>query len=294
MKAIIFGANGQDGHYLKALLEEEGMEVTGVSRRGDFLRVSLTDREAVAALIKEQQPAYIFHLAADSTTKHTALWDNHDTIATGTLAILEAVKDHSPHSRVLISGSGLQFENHDRPIKETDAFEVRDAYSVSRIQSVYAARYYRSLGLKVYVSYFFNHDSPLRSERHVSKKIAMAAKRIGAGSMERLQIGDISVKKEWAFAGDIVKGILTLVQQDKIFEAIIGSGTGYTIEEWLEVCFGIAGKNWKDHTDQQAGFKAEYRQLVSDPALIHSLGWKAETSFEALAAMMMAGDGQTS
>jgi len=293
MKAIIFGANGQDGHYLKALLEQEGMEITGVSRGGDFLRVALTDRKAVETLIKEKQPDYIFHLAADSTTRHEALWENHDTIATGTLAILEAVKKQAPHSKVLISGSGLQFENQNRPIKETDPFEARDAYSVSRIQSVYAARYYRSLGLKVYVSYFFNHDSPLRSERHMSKKIAAAAKRIGAGSDERLAIGDMSVKKEWAFAGDIVKGILTLVQQDEIPEAIVGSGIGYTIEEWLQVCFDIAGKNWKDHVDQQPGFKAEYSQLVSDPTLIHSLGWKAETSFQALAKMMMADDSQT-
>src|SRR6202008_1963773 len=108
----------------------------------------------VSKLIEEQKPDFIFHLAANSTTRHDALFENHATISTGSFNILEAVKNYSPQTKVFISGSGLQFVNADKPIKETDAFEARDPYSVSRIHSVYAARYYRRLGVKAYVGYF--------------------------------------------------------------------------------------------------------------------------------------------
>ena len=156
MKAIIFGASGQDGNYLSALLIKQGYDVIGVSRKNGYLQTDISDFDQVFGLISQHMPDYIFHLAANSTTHHDALFENHATIATGTLNILEAVKRISPLTKVFISGSGLQFKNDDKPIKETDPFEARDAYSVSRIQSVYAARYFRSFGIKVYVGYFFN------------------------------------------------------------------------------------------------------------------------------------------
>ena len=287
MKAIIFGAGGQDGHYLSALLQQKNCEVIGVSRRGDFLRTDITDYASVEDLIKEHKPAFVFHLAANSTTSHSAMFENHATIATGTLNILEAVKNNLPSTKVFISGSGLQFNNNNNPIKESDPFEARDAYSVSRIESVYAARYFRSLGIKAYVGYFFNHDSPLRTERHMTKKIAEAAKRIAAGSNEKIAIGDVEAIKEYAYAGDIAKGILTLIEQDEIVEANISSGKGYSIKQWLEQCFSIVNKNWNDYVTVNPEFVPDYKQLISDPSVILSLGWKPEMSFEELAQLMM-------
>ena len=287
MKAIIFGANGQDGYYLSKLLEDKKIEVVGVSRNGDFLKLDISSYEAVSIFIKEKQPDYIFHLAANSTTRHDALFENHQTIATGTLNILESVKQFSPHTKVFISGSGLQFLNDGNPIKETDPFAANDAYSVSRIQSVYAARYYKSLGIKVYVGYFFNHDSPLRSERHVTKMISETVKRIAAGSTEKLEIGDMAVVKEWSFAGDIVEGIWLLVNQDKIFEANIGSGEGHSIEEWIKLSFEIIQKNYKDYIIQNNHFVSNYKVLVSDNSLIKKVGYKNVTSIEELCKMML-------
>src|ERR1700741_4698255 len=144
MTAIIFGASGQDGHYLSTLLKEKGCEVIGVSKTNDAGKTDITDYNSVADLVKKHKPAFIFHLAANSTTSHEALFENHAIIATGTLNILEAVKANSPATRVFISGSGLQFKNEGKPVKETDPFEARDPYSVSRIHSVYAARYFRT------------------------------------------------------------------------------------------------------------------------------------------------------
>lgn len=285
MKAIIFGSKGQDGYYLTRLLQEKGYQVTGIDRSEG--PVQLGDFDALCSYLKQEQPEFVFHLAALSSTRHELLFDNHAIIDTGTLYILEAVKRHSPATKVFISGSGLQFKNEGKPIKETDPFEARDAYSMSRIASVYAARYFRSAGINAYVGYFFNHDSPLRTETHMTKKISEAAKRAGQGDTTKLIIGDLDAKKEYGFAGDIVKGIWTLVNQDEVMEATIATGMGYSIKDWLEQCFSRVQKSWQDYVLPDPGFTPDYRQLVADPSRMHSLGWKAETGFSELADMMM-------
>jgi GDPmannose 4,6-dehydratase len=285
--ALIFGAGGQDGFYLSELLKKQEVKIVGISRNGNFINADIANYKDVCEIIGQHRPEYVFHLAANSTTRHDAMFENHATISTGTLNILESVRNFSPGTKVFISGSGLQFKNKNKPISETDPFEARDPYCVSRIQSVYAARYFRTLGIRVYVGYFFNHDSPLRTERHMTKKIAETAKRIGAGSNEKLEIGDIDVIKEYTYAGDIVKGIWTLVNQDEISEANIASGLGYSIENWLVECFGQIHRNWQDHVIIKKDFVADYKILVSDPSRIFSLGWKPEVSFRELATILM-------
>ncbi|MDO8873977.1 MAG: GDP-mannose 4,6-dehydratase [Methanoregula sp.] len=287
MNAIIFGANGQDGHYLTEVLYQKKIEVIEVSRNSGDVIGDVSNYSFVENQIKNIQPTYIFHLAANSTTKHNALFENHETISTGTLNILEAVKRHCPNSKVFITGSGVQFRNKGMPIKETDEFEANSPYSLARIHSVYAARYYRSLGLNVYVGYLFHHESPLRKPHHVSQMIALAVQRIAGGSDEVIELGDISVEKEWTFAGDITRGILTLVEQDKVFEAVIGSGVGYTIENWLEQCFGILGKDWHYHVRLRDGFTSEYKRLISNPETIKSLGWHPTEGLSDLAERMV-------
>jgi len=286
LNSIIFGAGGQDGFYLSQLLSSKNIAVLPVSRAADN-GIDISNFKDVAKLVKEHNPEYIFHLAANSTTRHDSLFENHATICTGTLNILEAVKLYSPQTKVFISGSGLQFKNEGLPIKETDEFEARDAYSVCRIQSVYAARYYRRLGIKTYVGYFFNHDSPRRTARHVAQMIAEDVLAIERGEEKTIAIGDLSVKKEWGFAGDIVKAIWTLVNQDEVSEATLGTGLGYSIEEYFEECFKMIGKDWTQYVQLKEGFKAEYKQLVSDPSTIMSLGWKPETSFSDLVKLML-------
>jgi GDPmannose 4,6-dehydratase len=251
------------------------------------VRGDVSSYEQVEELVKKYSPSYIFHVAANSTTRHNALFENHETISTGTLNILEAARIHSPTAKIFITGSGVQFENKGSPISEVDKFDANSPYAVARIQSVYAARYYRSLGSRVYVGYLFHHESPLRKPHHVSKIIALAARRIGDGSKDTIDVGDISVKKEWTFAGDTAKGIFTLIDQDDVFEAVIGSGVAYSIENWLEQCFGIIGKDWHDHVQIRKGFTPEYKCLVSNPKTINSLGWSPSVGIQELARMMM-------
>ncbi len=290
MHALIFGANGQDGRYLSELCRSQSITPVGLSRSGPGPCADVANFNQVQDLVRQYQPKYIFHLAAASTTRHEALFENHQTISTGTLNILEAVRVHSPRTRVFLAGSGLQFVNTGRPISENDPFEATSPYAVARIQSVYAGRYYRTLGLAVYFGYLFHHESPFRKPGHVSKMIALAARRIAAGSTETLALGDIGVEKEWTFAGDVAEAMFTLVCQDSVFEAVIGSGSTYTIRDWLEQCFGLIGKDWRNHVRIREGFVPEYRRLISDPSTIRSLGWQAKVNFKDLARMMMTAD----
>ena len=287
MNALIFGANGQDGYYLNELCQAQGIISIGISRSGDFIHGDVSDSGQVEQLIKEYKPKYVFHLAAKSTTRHDAMFENHGTICTGTLNILESVYRHCPNSKVFITGSGVQFYNDGTPISEDSPFEASSAYAVARIHSVYAARYYRTLGVKTYVGYLFHHESSLRKSHHVSQKVVQSAKRIVQGSDEKLCMGDISVEKEWTFAGDVARGIMTLIEQDNIFEAVIGSGKTYTIQDWIEICFSMLGLDWQSYVDQTENFQPEYNRLVSNPALMQSLNWQPKISLQELAAKMI-------
>ncbi len=284
---IIFGASGQDGYYLSDFYRKKGCEVLGISRAGNTLQGDVASFAFVEDIIRSRKPDVVFHLAAQSTTKHDALFENHKTIGTGALNILEAVYRWHPACKVFLAGSGLQFKNRGVPIQETDPFDANSAYSVERIHSVYAARYFRTIGVRTYVGYLFHHESPLRKTTHVSQKIVQAVKRIALGSDEKIELGDMSVEKEWAFAGDIAEGIAVLVEQDNIFEAVVGTGKAYTIKDWLEICFSYIGKDYTNHVIGQSDFTAEYKRLLSNPKTIHSLGWRPKIELDKLAEIML-------
>ncbi len=292
MKALIFGANGQDGHFLSEACKKQHIETIGISRRegnhdsqrfcGDIASPTIVEN-----LIQKYCPEMIFHLAATSTTNHDAIYENHSAIGTGTINILESVKRWSPNTKVFITGSGLQFVNKGQPISETDPFDHKSCYAAVRNYSVFLARYFRTVGIQTYVGYLFHHESPLRGERHICQEISQATQRIAKGSNEIIEVGDISVKKEWTFAENIAEGILTLINQNQIFEATIGSGKAYSIKDWLDECFKLINKDWRNHVREKKDFEPEYSILVSNPTTINSLGWEASTSINELAKIMM-------
>ncbi len=151
MKAIIFGASSQDGFYLQQLLMRQDVETVCVSRSAakDFIIGDVADWQFVENAVEHHKPDFVFHLAANSTTRREAVFDNHAAISTGAINILEAVYRHSRRARVFLSGSAVQFKNSGKPIDENTPFAPLSPYAVSRIHSVYAGRYYRSLNLKV-------------------------------------------------------------------------------------------------------------------------------------------------
>jgi GDPmannose 4,6-dehydratase len=289
MKAIIFGVNGQDGYYLSQLLEKKNIKVIGVAPSGkNCIKGDVSNIKFVENLIKKYKPQYIFHLAAISSTSHNFLFDNHKIICTGSLNILESSRIYCPDTKIFLSGSAMQFKNIGKPINEKNIFDASSAYSLARIHSTYAARYYRNkFKMKIYIGFFFNHDSPLRTEQHINKRIIESVKRIKNGSEEKIEIGDLEAKKEFNFAGDIVEAIWRLINQEKIYEVVIGSGKAYGIKYFIEYCFKKTRKNWKDYVIIKHDFSPEYKILVSDPKLIKSMGWKPKTNFDQLVKMML-------
>lgn len=290
MKAIVFGAGGQDGHYLSALLAGRGIQVIGISRSTGERRGDVGSRDFVDELIRVERPDYIFHLAANSTTRHDVIFENHETISTGALNILEAARRHRPDARVFIAGSAMQFVNTGEPINERSPFEASSPYAVARIQATYAGRYFRQkFAMRVYCGFLFNHDSPLRNQKHVNRVIVDAVRRIAQGSDEPLMLGDLGVQKEFGYAGDVAEAIWLLVNQDKAFEVVVGTGCAYSIEDWVAYCFKAVGKDWRNHVVVKQDFQPEYKRLVSDNSLLLSLGWRSKIGFEQLADMMLAG-----
>jgi GDPmannose 4,6-dehydratase len=117
--------------------------------------------------------------------------------------------------------------------------------------------------------------------------VARAVKRIANGSNEKLELGNIDVEKEFNYAGDIVDAIWVLVNQEKVFEAVIGSGEAHSIKEWTEYCFAKINKKWEDYVVINPNYKPEYKILISNPALLKSLGWRPKVGFHQLADMML-------
>lgn len=289
-KAIIFGANGQDGIYMTELCNKNNIKPIRVARssgNADILN-SVANRSFVQELISDVLPDFVFHLAANSTTRYEALFENHETISTGSLNILDAVYRFSPKTKVVITGSGVQFKNVGLPISENTPFEAWNAYAIARIQSVYAARFYRSLGVRAYVAYLFHHESPYRKPGHVSKMITDKIKHIVKGQTEKICLGNIDVEKEWAYAEDIVEGIFTLVNQDNIFEATVGTGVTHSIRDFLIECFMQSDLEMEKYLEITEGFIPEYPKLVSDPSAIRSLGWKPKTDLKKLVSILLA------
>lgn len=286
-KAIIFGSNGQDGYFLKKLLDSNNIITIQVSRKNSDIIGNVSDFKFVKEIIKENKPEYIFHFAADSLIDHSSIFSNNESIVSGTLNILEASRLNSNKSRIFISGSAIQFINHGLPISEKDEFNISNSYSLMRVQSVLTARYYRDLfNLKIYIGYLFNHDSEIRSEYYINQKITQTVLRIKNGSNEKLHIDDPYYTKEFNYAEDIVEAIWMLVNQDKVNESTIGCGKAYSILDWIKICFEIAKLNYKEHTVLKKK-EIESQILVSNPKTIHSIGWKPKKAFFDLAKIMM-------
>jgi GDPmannose 4,6-dehydratase len=277
--AIITGSNGQDGYYLAELLRHYQIEPTLIH---SYSGIDLANPVVVDDLVFADKPEYIFHLAAASTVDHSAAQQNHDLFANGTQNILQSVKLRAPECRVFLAGSAYQFKNDGNPIKETDPWETRSVYCAARGYSNLLARAYRHMGLHVYFGYFFHHDSPRRHARHISQRIAAAAR-----EGREVEIGNMEVVKEWTWAGDTVEAIWSLVNQDLIWEANIGTGIGHSIAEFAQACFAVKGLDYQNYVRPRADFVPDYSRLTCDPERIFSTGWRPHHGLDYLAEQMV-------
>jgi GDPmannose 4,6-dehydratase len=276
MRVLVFGHNGQTGIFLANLCHKLGHEFFGVSRQCstgiNLNNGDVSDPQVVAYAILKAKPDIIINLAATSAIDYKYINEHYDTIVKGNLNVLQNAFDFNQDIKVFVTGSGLQFKNEGKPISALDPFEARDAYSTARIATAYQARFFRTMGLKVYVGYFFHHESIYRNLDCLSQRIIKAA-----AEGQKIKIGDITVQKEWAFAGDIAEGILALIQQDEIFEATIGTGVAHPISEWLDLCFKQFKLKWENYVEPIIGYKPDFKILVSDPTIMKSIGWSGKS-----------------
>lgn len=229
---IIFGASGQDGYYMQKLLRDlGGFEVHALSHAD----CNVATQGYVAAKIATHKPDYIFHFAAKSSASHEVIRDNQRAIVDGTLYILEAVREYCPGCKVFLSGSILQFKNDPEGVDLSSTKSYNSAYAAQRWASVAMARYYRTLGLQVYVGYFSHHDSPRRGDNHLAKRLANDVKALAAGQIDHLVVRDPDDRKEWNFAGDMMEAVWAQVNSP-IYEAVLGSGIAHSVGEYSYAC----------------------------------------------------------
>jgi len=232
-RAIIFGAGGQDGHYLKQLLAREGVAVYAYSR----IQCNVVSQTHVRSIVRMAEPDYVFHFAAESSTKHEDWYRNQAAIVDGALHILEAVKDHAPNCKVYLAGSILQFqEQHDVSLTSTPSNNT--IYAAQRNAMVGYARYYRSTGIQVYVGYFSHHDSPLRKPHHLAKKLAEEARLVAKGLSPHMRVMNPDDEKEWNFAGDMMQAVWEQVNSP-IYEAVLGSGVTRSVGDYAKACMDV-------------------------------------------------------
>lgn len=285
--AIIFGAFGQDGYLLNNILINNKVKTHLVSRNNSPIKGDVSNYDFVSNLINSIKPDYIFHFAATSSVSHEFLFENHSSISLGTINILESVKTYSKESKVFIAGSAEQFENIGEPINEFTPFKANSSYSAERIYSSHISRYFREKhSVQVYNGYFFHHDSPFRSNNHLNQRIINFAKDLSVESKVKFRIGDYNIQKEFNYSGDFMEAVWLLINQDIVYEVVIGSGKPYPISDWLELAFAKRNLDWRDWIEVDEEFQKPYKKLFSDPSLMKSLGWESKTDIGELLNLM--------
>ena len=310
-KALICGISGQDGAYLARFLIGKGYSVYGTSRdayvtsfrnldRLDIRKqVSLesmatNDFRSVLQVLMKVQPDEIYNLAGQSSVglSFEQPVETLESIATGTLNLLEAVRFLSRPIRFYNACSGESFgDTGHAAADETTPFRPRSPYAVAKATAFWeVANYREAYGLFACSGILFNHESPLRPERFATKKIIAAACRIAAGSMEKLALGNITIRRDWGWAPEYVEAMWLMLQQEKPEDFVIATGENHSLEEFVDTAFSSVDLNWRDHvvldptllrpTDLMTGW--------GNPAKARGkLGWQARYKMHDVVRMMV-------
>jgi len=315
MKAIITGITGQDGYYLSKLLLEKGYEIHGLIRRSSsfntkrideliakygteeklFLYYSdLLDSSSLNNLINTIEPDEVYNLAAQS---HVAVSFKNPLYTTqtstiGPLTILEAIKNSSKKIRYYQASSSEMFGGIDNTsLNEESKFVPKSPYAVGKLFAHEMSKVYReSYEIFAVNGILFNHESPMRGETFVTRKISKAVGRISQGIQTKLTLGNIDAFRDWGFAGDYVKGMYLMMQHDKPDDWVLSSDETHTVKEFLEIAFSRVNLNWEDYviTSEKYQRPNEVEHLLGDSSKARKiLNWKPEVSFNGLVEMMV-------
>jgi GDPmannose 4,6-dehydratase len=310
--ALITGITGQDGSFLAELLLERGYRVVGLARdapdgplgcsehlraRIELVLGDLLAPETLRAAIERVQPRELYHLGAPSFVP--ASWERPQetvaAIAGSVAAILEAVRELAPHTRVFCAASGAIFgETPESPQREETPCRPTNPYAVAKLaghQLVGVLRAHE--GLHASSGIVYNHESERRPERFVTRKITRGAAAISLGLARELTLGDLQAVRDWSFAGDIVQGAWLMLQQELPGDYILASGEPHTVAEFAQAAFACVGLEAERHirVDESLVRAPESTPSVGDPSRARELlGWKPEVGFAELVARMVQAD----
>ena len=283
-RALITGVTGQDGWYLRELLEGKGYEVYGWRRD----ECDVTDPEQVRVAVQQAQPNEIYHLAAQSHVGDSegAAQETRRVNVQGTENLLRSSQREVPEARFFFASSCHVFgDTTETPQKETTPFQPVNPYGASKLEATLRVRAARQAGLFAVNGFLYNHESPRRGENFVTQKICRGAAAIAAGQSRELRLGDTSMRRDWSDARDIVRGMWLSLQVEQPDDYILASGEAHTVQAVVEIAFETVGLDWEKYVvrDQQFNRSADPACLVGDPSKARAvLDWESKKGFREL------------
>ena len=308
-RALITGITGQDGSYLAELLLEKGYEVFGLVRRSstvNFERIGhlqdqielisgdLLDQKSLISALQTARPQEVYNLGAQSFIPVS--WEQPmltgEITGLGVTRLLEAIRACDENIRFYQASTSELFGNaQESPQNEQTAFYPRSPYGVSKLYAHWITINYReSYGMFACTGILFNHESPRRGREFVTRKITHGVARIKCGLDQELRLGDLAPRRDWGYAGDFVRAMWMMLQQDEPDDYVIATGTSRTIGEFCEVAFAHAGLDWRQYVvlDERFLRPAEVYTLLGDATKAREkLGWEPEVGFEEMVQQMV-------
>ncbi|MCL4236626.1 MAG: GDP-mannose 4,6-dehydratase [Anaerolineae bacterium] len=311
-RALITGITGQDGSYLAEFLLEQGYEVFGLVRRTstvNFSRIDhiqdrlnlipgdMLDQTSLQLALQQCEPDEVYNLAAQSfvQTSWTQPVFTGDVTALGVTRLLDAIRHVNPAIRFYQASSSEMFGKvREVPQRETTPFYPRSPYGVAKVYGHWITVNYReSYGLHATSGILFNHESPRRGLEFVTRKVTHNVARIKLGMADELRLGNLDARRDWGYAGDYVRAMWLMLQQDKAEDYVIATGETHSVEELVSVAFEYVGLDWKQYVVQDPRFMrpAEVDMLVGDASKAgKALGWEPQITFTDLIHMMVDAD----
>ena len=310
--ALITGVTGQDGGYLAQHLIAQGYEVHGLIRGQNNPRAAvvrrlvpelrlidgdLHDQSSLIAALEATHPDEVYNLAAISfvALSFKQAINTGEITGLGVTRMLDAVRLVNPAIRFYQASSSEMFGKvRETPQNELTAFHPRSPYGVAKVYGHHIAVNYReSYGMFAVSGILFNHESPRRGLEFVTRKISDAVARIKLGLESELRLGNLDAQRDWGFAGDYVRAMHLMLQQDQPDDYVIATGETHSVRDFLELAFGHVGLRWQDHVvvDERFLRPADVAVLVGDATKARTeLGWEQTVDFPALVAMMVDAD----
>jgi GDPmannose 4,6-dehydratase len=310
-RALICGISGQDGSYLARLLLNRGYEVWGSSRDAELatfvnlhhlgiydsvhlVSLNLRDIGSILGLLRRIRPDEVFSLAGQSSVglSFEQPFETIESIALGTVSLLEAIRLSDPEIRLYNAGSTECFgDTGDSVVNEASPLNPCSPYAIAKASAYWTVTNYRNAyGMFSCTGILSNHDSPLRPRRFVTRKIIHAVASLAVGRVVRLSLGNLNIERDWGWAPEYVEAIAAILSQSTPTDYIIATGTSHTLLEFVETAFSVIGKDWRAYVDIDEHLMRPtdiLRNKVNPSKAANYLGWKATKGMKQVIEMML-------